>query len=93
MRQNRLLRSQSLAAPASTAPSEDNDAYAGCRLRLQPHLQRAKRVRRRRASPRLRLPSAREAAWLLLRPNELTDEQKETAELLCRLTPEVRRAQ
>jgi transposase len=93
MRQNRLLRSQSLGAPASTATTKENDAYAGCRLRLQPHLQRAKRVRRRKASPRLPLPSAREAAWMLLRPKELTDEQKETAELVCRLAPEVMRAQ
>jgi transposase len=93
MRQNRLLRSRSLAAPASTATTAENDAHVGCRLRLQPHLQRVKRARRRKASPRLPLPSAREAAWMLLRPNELTDEQKETAESLCRLTPEVRRAQ
>jgi transposase len=93
MRQNRLLRSHSLAAPVSTAPTEENDAYAGCRLRLQPHLQRPKRVRQRRASPRLRLPSARAAAWMLLRPEELTDEDKKTVELLCRLSPEVRQAQ
>jgi transposase len=93
MRQNRLLRSHSLAAPATTAPTQENDAYAGCRLRLQPHLQRPKRVRRRRASPRLRLPSAREAAWMLFRPEELTDEEKKTVELLCRLSPEVRQAQ
>lgn len=93
MRQNRLLRSRSLAAPASTAPSAENDAFAGCRLRLQPHLQRAKRVRRRKASPRLRLPSAREAAWMLLRPEELTDEEQPVAELLCRLSPEVARSQ
>src|SRR5215210_2670813 len=38
MRQNRLLRSRSLAAPVSNVPSAENDAYAGCRLRLQPHL-------------------------------------------------------
>jgi transposase len=93
MRQNRLLRSHSLAAPATTAPTQENDAYAGCRLRLQPHLQRSKRVRRRRASPRLRLPSAREAAWMLLRPDELKDEEKETVELLRRLSPELARAQ
>jgi transposase len=93
MRQNRLLRSHSLAAPATTAPTQENDAYAGCRLRLQPHLQRPKRVRRRRASPRLPLPSAREAAWMLFRPEELTDEEKKTVELLCRLSPEVRQAQ
>jgi transposase len=92
-RQNRLLRSRSLAAPMSTATTEGDDAYAGCRLRLRPHLERPKRVRRQRASPRLSLPSAREAAWLLLRPGELTDEQKGTAELLCRLSPEVGQAQ
>jgi transposase len=93
MRQNRLLRSRSLAAPVSTAATEENDAYTGCRLRLQPHLQRPKRVRQRKASPRLRLPSAREAAWMLLRPDELTDEEKPVVELLCRLSPEVRQAQ
>ena len=92
-RQNRLLRSQTLAAPASTATNAENDAYAGCRLRLQPHLQRPKRVRRRRASPRLPLPSAREASWMLLRPEGLTDEDKQTVELLRRLSPEVERAQ
>jgi transposase len=93
MRQNRLPRSRSLAAPASTAPTQENDAYAGCRLRLRPHLQRPRRMRRRQATPRLRLPSAREASWMLLRPGELTDEAKKTVELLGRLSPEVRRAQ
>jgi transposase len=93
MWQNRLLRSKTLGAPASSAPTAENDAYVGCRLRLEPHLRRPKRARRRRSSPRLPLPSAREAAWMLLRPNELTDEQKVTAELLCRLSPEVRQAQ
>jgi transposase len=89
-RQNRLLRSRSLAAPASTAPSAENDAHAGCRLRLAPHLERSKRSRRRKASPRLRLPSARAASWMLLRPDELKDEEKPVAELLG---PEVGRAQ
>lgn len=93
MRQNRLLRSRSLATPPSTAPAEENDAHAGCRLRLAPHLERVKRMRRRKASPRLRLPSAREATWMLLRLDELTGEEKPVAELLCRLSPEVRRAQ
>jgi transposase len=93
MRQNRLLRSRTLAAPASTVPTEANDAYVGCRLRLEPHLRRSKRVRRRKASPRLRLPSAREASWMLLRPEELKDEEKKVAETLCRLSPEVKRAQ
>jgi transposase len=92
-RQNRLLRSRTMAAPPSTAPSEENDAHAGCRLRLAPHLERVRRSRRRKSSPRLRLPSAREATWMLLRPRELTNEEKPVAELLCRLSPEVGRAQ
>ena len=93
MRQNRLLRSQTLAAPASTAPTAENDAYVGCRLRLEPDLRRPKRLRWRKASPRLRLPSAREATWLLLRPEELKDEEKKVARTLCQLSPEVKRAQ
>jgi transposase len=92
-RQNRLLRSQTLAAPASGAPAAENDAHAGCRLRLAPHLERVRRSRRRRASPRLRLPSAREAAWMLLRSDELTEEEKPMVELLRRLSPEAGRVQ
>lgn len=91
-RQNRLLRSRSLAAPVSAVPTAGTDPHAGCRLRLRPHLERIKRARRRRASPRLRLPSAREATWPLLRQKELTDEEQRVAELLCRLSPEVTRA-
>jgi transposase len=92
-RQNRLLRSRTLAAPVSVAATEENNAYAGCRLRLQPHLARPKRVRRRKASPRLTVPSAREASWMLLRPDDLTDEEKPVVELLLRLSPEVARSQ
>src|SRR5215204_2915657 len=87
MRQNRLLRSRTLAAPTSIAATEENDAHANCRLRLQPHLTRPKRVRRRKASPRLAVPSAREAAWMLLRPDGLADEEKRVVELLRRLSP------
>jgi transposase len=82
-----------LAAPVSVAATEENDAHAGCRLRLLPHLGKVKRMRRRKASPRLRLPSAREASWMLLRPEGLTDEEKPVVELLCRLSPEVARSQ
>src|SRR5215207_9519426 len=34
----RFLRTQTLAAPPSAAPALGNDAYVGCRLRLEPHL-------------------------------------------------------
>lgn len=84
---NRFLRAQTLWAPPSSAPAPENAAYAGSRLRLVPHLQGARR------GGRLRLPSARAAAWILPRPGELTDEEEKTAEPLCRLPPEVGRAQ
>jgi transposase len=88
-RQNRLLRSRT---PVSVAATAEDDAQAGCRLRLAPHLGKVRRMRRRKSSPRLPLPSARGASWLLL-PDELTDEEKPVAELLRRLSPEVARAQ
>jgi transposase len=89
----RFLRSLTLAAPPSSAPAPENDAYDGCRLRLEPHLRGGRRAASSKPAPRLRLPSARESAWMLLLPGELKDEQKKTAELLCRLSPEVARAQ
>jgi transposase len=89
----RFLRTQTMAAPPSAAPAPENEAYAGCRLRLEPHLRGARRVGSSKPAPRLNLPSACEAAWMLVRPGELTDEEKQTAELLRRLFPEVGRGQ
>jgi len=92
VRQNRLLRARTLAAPPPTRPAAANESYEGCRLRLLPHLERSKGTPQRRA--RLRLPSASQASWLLLRGEEqLQDEDKKMVELLCRLSPEVARAQ
>jgi len=44
MRQNRLLRTQTLAAPRSSARTSESDAAEGCRLRLQPHMEGPGRV-------------------------------------------------
>jgi transposase len=93
MRQNRLLRTRTMAASPSSAPAPENDAQAGCRLRLLPHLEGKGRVRRRKLTPKLKLPSARGASWMLLRPEKLDDEEKKVVELLCRLSPEAGRAQ
>ena len=92
-RQNRFLRTQTLAAPVSTAPTREGEDAASCRLRLLPHLQRVKRVRRSSFAPRLRLPSARQASWMLLRPEKLKDDEQKIVELLKRLSPEVASAQ
>lgn len=91
-RRYRFLRSQTLAAPPSAAPAPEDDAYAGCRLRLLPHLVGVRRGGGKPA-PRLRLPPARQATWRRLRPEEVGDEEKQAVELLCRLSPEVARAQ
>lgn len=93
MRQNRLLRTRTLAAPRSTARTAENDAAEGCRLRLQPHLEAVKRATGGRRKSRLRLPSARSSSWMLLRPEKLKDEEKKIVELLCQLSPEIKQAQ
>jgi transposase len=92
-RQNRFLRSQTLAAPVSTAPTVENEYAASCRLRLQPHLQRVQRTRRGDTAPRLRLLSAKQASWMLLRPEKLKDGEQRIVELLHRLSPDVAKAQ
>jgi transposase len=92
-RSYRFLRTQTLAAPPATASAPENAAYDGCRLRLAPHLQGARRGGGSKPTPRLNLPSARQAAWMLLRPEGLEDEEKQAIVLLCQLSPEVARAQ
>jgi transposase len=93
MRQNRFLRTQTLAAPRSWARAPENDAAEGCRLRLQPHLEAVKRTTGGRKKSKLRLPSARSSSWMLLQPEKLKDEEQEMVELLCQLSPEIKQAQ
>lgn len=93
LRQNRLLRTQTLAAPRSSARTSENDAAEGCRLRLQPHLEAVKRRSGGRKESRLRLPSARSSSWMLLQPEKLKDEEQKMVELLCQLSPEIKQAQ
>lgn len=93
MRQNRFLRTQTLAAPRSSARTSENDAAEGCRLRLQPHLEAVKRTPGGCKKSKLRLPSARSSSWMLLQPEKLKDEEQNVVELLCRLSPEIRQAQ
>jgi transposase len=93
MRENRFLRTQSLAPPPAAGPVRENDSYRSCRLRLQPHLEGAKRAGGKKIGQRLRLPSARQASWMLLRPEKLKEEEQKIVELLCRLSPKIARAQ
>ena len=94
LRQNRLLRSQMMAVPLKIKPSEKNDYFEGCRLRLLPHLEHSKRrIRTSKVVPRARLPSARQAAWMLLQPEKLKDGEQQIIDRLCLLSPEVSKAQ
>jgi transposase len=93
MRQNRLLRTRTLAAPRSPTRTQENDSYEGCRLRLQPHLEGMKRDSRGGRKTKLRLPSARSSSWMLLRPEKLKDEEQKMVSLLCQLSPEIAQAQ
>jgi len=93
MRQNRFLRTQTLAAPRSPARTSENDAAEGRRLRLQPHLEAVKRTSGGRKKSKLRLPSARSSSWMLLQPERLKDEEQKMVELLCQLSPEIKQAQ
>lgn len=90
---HRFLRTQTLAAPLSAAPTPENEAYASCRLRLLPHLEGTGRGGGKKLSLRLDLSSARQASWMPLRPEGLEDEEKRTVELLRHLSPDVGRAQ
>ncbi len=71
-----------------------NDYLERSRVRLLPHLLSGKRKKRANSIrlPPVRLPSPREATWLLLRPERLDDEQRSTVEKLCRLFPQIEKA-
>jgi transposase len=93
-RQARQLRRQTMAVKLKTKPVVKNDCYEQCRLRLLPHLQRSKQhPRRSGVAARRELPSPRQAAWMLLKPEKLKGEQQKIVEDLRQFFPEVRGAQ
>ena len=71
-----------------------NDFIERSRVRLLPHLLSGKRNKRAACirPPPIRLPSPREAAWMLLRPEKLNGEQRSMVERLCQLFPQVEKA-
>jgi transposase len=94
LRQARQLRRQTMAVKLKTKPVAEDDCYEQCRLRLLPHLQRSKQQsRRHRVAARGQLPSPRQAAWMLLRPEKLKDEEKKVVDDMCQFLPEVGEAQ
>lgn len=93
LRQNRVLRSQTMAVKLRAKPPVELGCHEQCRLRLLPQLKGSGRkapMQGRRAPAKL--PSPRQAAWLLLAEKLKEDEQQMVAEL-CELAPEIKRAQ
>jgi transposase len=94
LRQTRQLRRQTMTVKLKIRAAVENDCYEQCRLRLLPHLQSSRHHQRtNRVAPRAPLPSPRQAAWMLLRSEQLKDEEKKVVDDLCLFLPEVRRAQ
>jgi transposase len=63
-------------------------------VRLLPHLlcRRNKKSAKSIRPPPIRLPTPRQATWMLLQLEELNDEQRSTMEKLCQLFPQIERA-
>ena len=80
--------------PSIAGETEANDFLERSRVRLLPHLlssKRKKRARGFRPQP-VRLPSAQQVTWMLLRPEKLNDERRFMMERLCQLFPHIERA-
>jgi transposase len=108
-RQARHLRRRTMRVSIATTPASGGDAqflhqslllvgqplgFEACRQRLLPHLQRSERGRHAdRVPTRARAPSPRRAAWMLLEPERLTDEEQRLVKELTERVPEVGRAQ
>lgn len=73
---------------------EVDDFLERCRIRLLPHLLHVNGKKRSRSirPPPVRLPSARQVTWMLMRPERLSDEQQSIVEKLCQLFPAIETA-
>jgi transposase len=93
LRENRLLRSRTMAVKLRSKSTVEPDYHEQCRLRLLPHLQSSKRkAPLRRGSASTKRPSPRQAAWLLL-SEKLREEEQQIVADLCQVAPEIKRAQ
>ena len=77
-----------------TEGTEVNDYLERSRVRLLPHLLSSKRNKRAKSirPPPGKIPSPRQAAWMLLQSETLSDEQQAMMEKLCQLFPQIERA-
>ena len=88
------LHSQTITIPSKPIAPVENAKPECLSERLRPHLERAGRgLRGTGARLRTKLPSARQASWLLLRPEKLKEEERQLVEQMCQRSPEIARAQ
>ena len=80
--------------PSITDNAEAGDYLERSRVRLLPHLlcRRNKKSAKSIRPPPIRLPPPRQATWMLLRPESLSDEQQSAMEKLCQLFPQIEKA-
>jgi len=94
----RVLPAKRRCARGIARPPEEHERapskYAEqSRIRLLPHLlRRGSWLTSKRAPPR-HLPPLRDAAWILLRPEQVKGEEQVVAERLCQLFPDLKAAQ
>jgi transposase len=91
----RVLPISGRRAPRSALPPVNHERtpgeYAnGGRLRLLPHLLRCGSTSISKRAPPSRPPPPRDAAWMLLLPERVTEEGRTVIERLCQLFPEVK---
>lgn len=91
--QQKRCHTQLSFCPSVAYEAELNDYIERSRVRLLPHLLNCKREKRGNTrSPPMRLPSAREVAWMLLSSEKLEDAQRSTVEKLYQLFPAIETA-
>jgi transposase len=92
----RVLPSKSRCTRGAAPPPQEYERtpsayHERSRIRLLPHLLRRGSGCKR--APPLRPPPPREATWMLLQPEKVTDEERAVVERLCQLFPELKAAQ
>lgn len=86
-------RTRGAARPPEEQERAPNKWTEQSRIRLLPHLLRCGSGLTSNSAPPLRLPLPREAAWMLLHPERVKEEERMVVERLCRLFPGLKAAQ
>lgn len=94
----RVLPARGGRAPKPPPPTEEyprtgNEYLEQSRIRLLPHLLHQGVGKGAKRAPPLRPLLPRDAAWMLLRPERVEEEEQAIIERLCQLFPEVKTAQ